>query len=173
MFLSASLSSVNERSPLVDCSSLTRLVTVTSSVICADLERQRAGREPVVRVDDDVGPLERLEALQGDLQRVGVGADDGKTKRPSSSVVAVSDVALRAAGQRDGDARQHASLGVLHRAGHGCARRLRVEQGRDAARTRARTAGPICARSPRAMDISFLPSLRHDQATRFITDRPL
>ena len=34
MFLSASLSSVNERSPLVVCSSLTRLVTVTSSVIC-------------------------------------------------------------------------------------------------------------------------------------------
>ena len=33
MFVSASLSSVNERSPLVVCSSLTRLETVTSSVI--------------------------------------------------------------------------------------------------------------------------------------------
>ena len=33
MFFNASLSSVNERSPLVDCSSVTRLVTVTSSVI--------------------------------------------------------------------------------------------------------------------------------------------
>ena len=33
MFLRASLSSVNERSPLVVCSSLTRLETLTSSVI--------------------------------------------------------------------------------------------------------------------------------------------
>jgi hypothetical protein len=32
MFVSAWLSSVNERSPLVDCSSVTRLDTVTSSV---------------------------------------------------------------------------------------------------------------------------------------------
>ena len=33
MFFSASLSSVNDRSPLADCSSVTRLVTLTSSVM--------------------------------------------------------------------------------------------------------------------------------------------
>ena len=51
----------------------------------------------------------------------------GNTKRPPPSVTAGQHVALRAAGQRDRDARQDSALRVLDRSRHGCACRLRVK----------------------------------------------
>ena len=44
----------------------------------ADFQREHSRRELVVGVHDHVRPLECLEALQRDLERVGVRTDDGE-----------------------------------------------------------------------------------------------
>ena len=162
MFFSASLSSVNERSPLVDLQLGDAARDADFLRHRADFQRERAGRELVVRVHDDVGPLERLEALQRDLERVGVGTDDGEDEAAALVGHRGEGVALRAAGQRDRDARQHPALRVLDGAGDGCARRLRA--GRTAGyprRPRLSRASPEPVAEPSAkdMDYSSLPRL--------------
>ena len=130
MFVRASFSSVNERSPLSTCSSLTRLSTVTFSSIPPTLERDVPGRGPVVRVDDHVRPLRGLEARQGGLEHVAVGADD----REGEPAILVRrrrvHIALRAAGEGDGRAGKHSPRGVAHRSGDGCAGGLGTERHR-------------------------------------------
>ena len=126
MLVSAAFSSANERSPLVVCSSLTRLETVTSSVIAPTSMREGRHRDAVVGVDDDVGLLEGLEALERRLQRVGVGPDDVEDEASVSIGDGGERIALGAAGERDRHAWQHAALLVLHGTRDRGARGLRL-----------------------------------------------
>ena len=89
-----------------------------------DVERQGAGRQAIVGVDDEVGPLQRLEALEGGLEGIGVGPHD-REEEPALGIRHRSqDVPLGVAGQRDRHPRQHPSLAVGHRSRDGGARRL-------------------------------------------------
>ncbi len=93
----------------------------------ADVQRQRSGRKLVVGVDDQVRSLQRLEALERDLERIGVGTDDRQHETATAVGNRRQHVALGAAGHRDRDARQDAALRVLDRSRHGCACRLCVK----------------------------------------------
>ena len=81
----------------------------------ADFHRQRSCRKLVVRVHDQVRPLQRLEALKRDLERVGVRPDDGEHETATGVGDRRQNVPLRAAGHRDRDARQDCALRVLDR----------------------------------------------------------
>ena len=131
MFVRASLSRVNERSPVVDCSSVTRLVTLTSSVIWPTSSVSVPVANPVIRTDHNVRALERLEPLQRDLQRVGIGSHDREHEATAFVGHCGEGVTLRAACQCDRDARQYSTLSVLNNAGDRCAGGLRVDEGRD------------------------------------------
>ena len=61
MFFNVSLWSVNERSPLIDCSGVTGLDTRDFLAQRADFQGQRPGRQLVVRVHDQVRPLRVLK----------------------------------------------------------------------------------------------------------------
>ena len=125
MFLIASLSSVNERSPLCACSSETRPRDAHFLSHRADLERHDPGGELVVRADLHVRPLEGLEALHADLERVEVGTDDREDEAPLAVRRRGQRIALGPARQRHRRAGQDSSLGVLHLTEDGRAGRLR------------------------------------------------
>ena len=91
----------------------------------ADFQRERSGRELVVGVHHHVRALECLEALERDLERVGIGTDDGEHETSALVGNRGEYVALRAARQRDGDARQNPALRILYRSRNRSARRLR------------------------------------------------
>ena len=97
----------------------------------ADFHRERASRDSVVGVYDNIRSLERLEPLQGDLERVGVGSHDREHEATAFIGYRRKGVTLRAACQCDSDARKYSTLSVLNHAGDRCARGLRVNEGRD------------------------------------------
>ncbi len=84
----------------------------------ADLQRHGTGGQLVVRVDHQVGLLRRLEALHADLERVGVRPHEREDEVARAVDRGGQHVALRAARQRHGRARQDPSLRVLDRARH-------------------------------------------------------
>ena len=93
MFWIAADCSVKARSPLRSWMSVDWPVTVTLSLSWPDRQREDAGHQAVVGVDDDAGPLQRLEAREGQLQRVRCRAGRyGNRKAPFSSDVTVCSV---------------------------------------------------------------------------------
>ena len=124
----------------------------------ADVAAQGAGREAIVGVDDEVGPLQRLEALEADLEGVGVRPHDREDEPTLGVRHRGQDVALGAAGQRDGHARQHPPW-----ASAPCPRRRRssfaLGRALDRPRRQAHDGRPTTARSLLSKDITLLLDL--------------